>query len=293
MVVMTINTSFTNSVGRHASAVLALIAAAFMAIALDANADTEARDCTLRDVADWQLQLLDEREEVTPEYILTVTEAFLAACPYRPETAEAKKIAGMAAADMGDAERAILHFENASALYDDRAQFYYAAALLAAAQDAKAWNVRDSLINTWLNRLASNPDIAVEATDTRGGLIYKIKFLSPHPDTGIGVAWVAVPDGAGWPATLTIGSERQLTAIHRLRAGAEANTSQHVDYYRCRGRRLLARAEHDIPMSEMEEAARLTLIGYLSAPDADTETLSGEALPACLWPRRLLPRPAG
>lgn len=289
---MTINTSFTKLFRHITCAVLASSVTSFVGLISVANADTEARTCSLRDASAWQLQLVEATEEITPAYILGVTEAFLDKCPDRPEFREASKIAGMAATDNGEIKRAVAHFENAGVLYDERAQFYQAAALLADNQDAKAWNIRDRLVNSWLEKLARNPQAAVDVKTLRTGIIYTVTFAQPDSESGIGAAWVAVPYGAGWPATLTIGAERQVTAFHRLRAGADAPALAHVDYYRCRGRRLLARAPVAIPMSEMEAAARVTLIGYLAAPDDLDETKDGQALATCLWPQRLLPRPA-
>lgn len=257
------------------------------------QAEAQTGDCSLRDVAAWQTQLVAPDEEATPAYILAVTEAFLNACPERPEVREASKIAAMAATDKGEAAKAVAHFAKAGWLYDDNARFYYAAALLANGQPGEAWAVRDLMVADWLERMSYDSQIEIETRQVRGGTIHAVRFMRPDKQTGIGAAWIAVPDGAGWPATLTIGSVRQVTAFHRLRAGAETPALRHVDLYRCRARRLLAKAQTAIPRGEVETAALTTLIGYLDSPDMLAKTEKGQPLATCLWPGRLLPRPAG
>ncbi len=289
---MTINASFTKTLWRIGSAVLASAVTTFVGLYPFLFAEAQARDCSLRDVAVWQTQLVDPGEEATPAYILEVTEAFLIACPDRPEVREASKIAAMAATDMGEAAKAVAHFARAGWLHDDNARFYHAAALLGDGQPGEAWAVRDLMVEDWLDRLSSDPQVEVETRQVRGGTIHAVQFRQPDKQTGIGAAWIAVPHEAGWPATLTIGSARQITAFHRLRAGAEAPALHHVDLYRCRARRLLARAEIAIPQAEAQTAAVTTLIGYLASPDMLAKTEKGQPLATCLWPGRLLPRPS-
>ncbi|MCF6329659.1 MAG: hypothetical protein L3J02_07665 [Henriciella sp.] len=255
-------------------------------------AEAQSDECSLRDVAAWQTQLLDPDEEITPAYILQATEAFMNRCPERPEFREASKIAAMAATETGDVKTAVAHFANAGRLRSDAARFYHAAALLADGRDDQAWALRDTMIEDWRDELSHDPQVDVNTTQVAGGTIHSVRFMRPDQNTGIGAAWLAVPDGAGWPATLTIGSERQLAAFHKMRAGADASKLRHVDLYRCRGRRLLARAEAEFPVVEMESAAAVTMIGYLSRPDMLTMTQKGQPLETCLWPNRILPRPA-
>ena len=289
---MTLKTSFTKPVLRFMGAVLAAIVTTIVGLYPTPSAEGQTSDCSLRDVSVWQMQLTEPAEEATPAYILRVTEAFLNTCPGRPEIREASKIAGMAATDMGEAKRAVAHFANAGWLHDDTARFYHAAALLANGQADAAWAVRDLMIEDWLDQLSYNPQVDVETTKVPGGTIYALLFMHPDQDTGIGAAWLAAPDGAGWPATLSIGSERQMTAFHRMRAGAQAPKLRHVDLYRCRSRRLLAKAERAIPVDQMQTAATATLIGYLADPDRLAKTEPGQPLATCLWPQRLFPRPA-
>ncbi len=292
---MTVKILFTPRIRRIACAILASLVTTFVALYVAQRADAQTGDaatgCALHDVAIWQTQLADPVEEATPAYILRVTEAFLTACPDRPEIHEARKIAGIAAVESGLAKTAITHFQQAGWLHDSRAQFLFATALLADGQTQQAWSARDTAVANWLDRLSFNPLVDVETTTILGGTLHAVRFMRPDQSSGIRAAWVAVPDGGGWPATLTIGADRQITAFHRLRAGADAPELHHIDLYRCRSRRLLARAETPIPVSEMAAAAALTMIGYLSDPDLLEPTGPGKPLATCVWPQRLLPRP--
>ena len=290
MVTMAINVSFTKFLRRLGAGVLATGVTTFIAVYPRAGAEIQPQDCSLRDVGAWQAQLVDREQELSPGYILRVTEAFLARCPTRPEVREASKVAGIAATNAGEPARALRHFERAGQLYDERANFYKAAVLLANGEAQRAWALRDQLVADWLEELAGDPLVAVESHAIRGGFMHTVRFARPDHDSGIGTAWIGVPDGPGWPATLTMGAGRQRTAFHRLRAGAQSAPMQHVDYYRCRGRRLLAETEASIAMSELDEAARLTLIGYFTAPDGTTRQTGEGTLKTCLWPSRILPR---
>ncbi len=288
---MMIKTSFTKLSWRIGCAVLASLVTTFVAL-FPSIAEAQSDECSLRDVAAWQTQLLDPDAEITPTYILQATEAFMIRCPERPEFREASKIAAMAATETGDVKKAVAHFANAGRLRSDAARFYHVAALLADGRDDQAWMLRDTMIEDWLDELSYDPQVDVNTAQVAGGTIHSVRFMRPDQSTGIGAAWLAVPDGAGWPATLTIGSERQLAAFHKMRAGADAPKLRHVDLYRCRGRRLLARAEAEFPLDEMESAAAVTMIGYLSRPDMLGMTEEGQPLATCLWPNRILPRPS-
>lgn len=289
---MAVNSSFTKSARRVSCAILAGFVTTFIALHPGASAEILPRDCSLRDVGAWQAQLVDREQELSPEYILEVTEAFLTRCPARPEVREASKVAGIAATEAGQAMRARHHFDRAGILYEQRANFYKAAILLATGEPDRAWALRDQLVADWLEDLSANPQVAVDTQAIHGGRMYTVQFARPDAESGIQTAWVGVPVGPGWPATLTMGSARQRTAFHRLRAGPDAVSRPHVDYYRCRGRRLLAQVEHSMAMSELDEAARTTLISYFSAPDAAHRTDREGTIGTCLWPWRLLPRAA-
>ncbi len=288
---MILKTSFTKLFWRAACTLLAALVTTFVAL-FPPPASAQGHECALSDVAAWQTQLSDPQEELTPRRIFEVTSAFVMQCPDRPEILEANRIAAMAAVDMGKADIAVSHFERAGYLRDDMSRFYYASALLAFGEGEMAWELRDQMVADWETKLTRRGDVDLAARTVPGGMIYTVRFDRVDSETGIGAAWLAVPDGAGWPATLSLGSSRQMTAFHRLRVGAEAPALRHVDLYRCRSRRMLAKADKDIPIAELDEAASVTLTAYLSLPDVLITNNDSAALATCLWPNRLFPRPA-
>ncbi|MEQ3745030.1 MAG: hypothetical protein ABNH53_02185 [Henriciella sp.] len=283
---MFVKTLFTTRIRRYACAVLASFVTTFIALNASPIAAAQTNQCNWQDVAAWQKSLTESSQEQTPEYILRVTEAFIAACPNRPEVRDASRIAGIAASDMGEPSKAVDHFNNALPMWDVKARFYEISALLADGKSRTAWQARDELVEDWLDELAREPKISVVTNKVRGGEIHAVTFAQRDQETGIGAAWVAVPDGPGWPATLTIGSERQLTAFHKIRTGADL---RHVDLYRCRGRRILARVDAAMSVGEMDISAETTLVAYLARPDRFERTEKGEPISVCIWPKRILP----
>jgi hypothetical protein len=285
---MFVKTSFTTLICRYACAVLASFVTTFIAFNASPIASAQETTCSWRDVSAWQMQISEPEEEQTPEYMLRVTKAFLDKCPNRPEIKDAYRIAGLASVDSGDAAAAVSYFEAAAPLRDLTARFYQISALLADGKSRTAWQARDEMVEDWLNKLARDPTINVDTRTVRGGEVHAVTFTKRDRETGIGAAWIAVPSGAGWPATLTVGSERQLSAFHRIRTGADL---RHVDLYRCRSRRILAKSAEAIPADEMDVSAETTLVAYLARPDKYGRAEAGESLNVCIWPKRLLPPP--
>lgn len=297
---MAVKTSLTKHLARYGCAIVASLCTTLlgtrtpiwhMAAAEELTVSYTSDACSLRDVTAWQTQLNDPQEEASPDYIYRVTNDFLTACPDRPERREANRIAGMAAVDMGAAETAMRHFDDAGRIPLGVPRFYHMAALLAAGRGQEAWLLRDTTVADWWDRLSYEPTVQLDRIDVMGGTVYAVAFLQPDQETGIKAAWIAVPEGKGWPATLTLGQSRQLTAFHRMRAGEGTAPLRHIDLYRCRGRRLLARTDSDIPMDEAQTLARVALIAYLNDPDGFEPSERGAPLNTCLWPQRLLPTP--
>lgn len=286
---MSVNTSLIRTLGRWSFATLTSAVTTFLGLYGDPFAFGDEAYCSLSDVAAWQIQLEEPTEEATPDYVYRVTTEFLVQCPNRPEIRQAHAIAAMAAVDADDAPRAVAHFENALPLSSLQAQFYYSAALLASGDSKSAWDIRDQMVHSWTQRLMRNRSVTLDETSVLSGKIYRVTYNAIDRETGFRVAFVAVPDGAGWPATVTLGSERRMSAFHRLRAGEEATQLRHIDLYRCTGRRLLARSNGSLSISETTETAERSLTAYLANPD--TAYGNGEAIIPCLWPERLLPAP--
>ncbi|GAB5459361.1 MAG: hypothetical protein Hens3KO_23910 [Henriciella sp.] len=279
--------TFTKPVRLFGAALIATAVTTFAGI-YGLRAEAQSQTCSLRDVSAWQLMLTDTQAEVTPRYILEVTEAFLKACPERPEFREASKVAAIAATDLGAHKVAIMHFENAGPLHDTQASFYYATALLNTGRVAAAQDVRDAMIANWLGELNATPEAVVEAQPISGGMLYTTRFVHAGDQGAGSLAMTAIPDVMGWPATLTVGMDRGMFSFKALRAGAFKQQSMNVDFYRCRGRRLLGRAGSTLPTDIVEQSARAALIGYLADPDG---AKANDANYPCLWVDKLLPRP--
>jgi hypothetical protein len=257
-------------------------------VAMSAISSAEAEACTLRDATEWQLALNDTSAEQSPQYIRAVTEAFLIACPDRPEFFEASRIAGMAAADMSDAAAAARHFKNAGRLSSVQAQFYAIGSFLAAGDSKTAWRERDRMVESWRRRLERHPKVSVSAEPLKDGMIYQIYFSEPDTENGTHAAWVAVPFGAGWPASLSFSSDRMRMAFRKTLTGGEAEAFRYVDLNRCQGRRTLGRIEKTLSTTEFDETARASLTAYLAKPDIPNNRAGIEI---CAWPERLLPGP--
>ena len=256
-------------------------------IAMSALSEAGAQTCSLRYVTDWQLALSDPLEEQSPEHIRDITESFLAMCPERPEFFEASRIAGMAATDMGDANAAATHFRNAGRMNSLLANFYAISAFAAIGDDRAAWRTRDQMVERWRNRLERSAKVSVSAEAVDMGMIYQVSFLEIDEDSGTRAAWVAVPYGPGWPATLSFSSDRMRLALRRTGTDQAATDFRYVDLNRCRGRRTLGRIEASVPSPDFDAAARASLTAYLAEPDLPQA--SNSEIDLCVWPARLLP----
>ncbi len=256
-------------------------------LAMSALSEADAQTCSLRDVTGWQLALSDPLEEQSPEYIRDITETFLEMCPERPEFFEASRIAGMAATDMGDAKSAVSHFRNAGRMNSLLANFYAISAFAANGDERAAWRTRDQMVERWRNRLERSDQVSVSAEPVDLGMIYQLSFLDIDEESGTRAAWVAVPYGPGWPATLSFSSDRMRLALRRTGTDQASPDFRYVDLNRCRGRRTLGRIDASVPSPDFDAAARASLTAYLADPDLPKA--SDSEIDLCVWPARLLP----
>ncbi len=283
---MAIKTLFTKKRAlRWVAACVASVVTTFVGVYPEPFAMTPGEQrCSLRDVSAWQIALNDPDQEITAEYRLGVTEAFLAHCPNRPERAEAHQVAGLAAMYAGLTERALKHFEQAEPIYDTDILFAYAAILLQTGETDLAWHNRDRLIARWKTIAERRLAAPIEAMQVAGGTIYILDRGQYGTDLTHAHAWIAIPDGPGWPATLSVGTDRQLSAFRKLRAPEVQANMTVIDLYRCRGRRILARLDTAPAPSDLHATAIAAMTAYLAQPDTDADG-------TCLWPHRLLPKP--
>ena len=272
---------------RYLGAIIAAGVTTYTAMTMAPEA--HAQDCNLQDATRWQLALHDAEVEQSPEYIRSVTEEFLNACPNRPEYQDASRIAGRAAADMQDAKGAAMHFANAGWMTDLVSNFYAISTFQAAGDEKSAWRVRDRMVESWRSKLERHPHVSISAEPVRDGMIYQIYFTETDRESGTRAAWVAVPHGRGMPATLSFSHDRMRLALRKARA-AEDFDFRYVDLHRCQGRRTLGRVEKELSTTEFDNAARASLSAYLSNPDVPGADQPG-SITLCAFPSRLLPGP--
>ena len=253
---MTVKTLFTKRVRRYLGAAIAAAVTTF--VGLQAQSKAEAQTCTLSDATKWQLAITDTDVELTPEFIRFATESFLKTCPERPEYAAASRVAGIAAADMGDARAAVGHFRNAGPMRDVMSNFYAIAAHLAIGEDRAAWRLRDRLIDTWHDRLDRHPMVSISKTDLEHGSVYQVHFVETADETGPRSAWVGVPTGPGWPATINFSSSRFQLALRKISEGGEAQ-ARYIELNRCYDRRSLGRLDPHVTSVDFDGAAQAGL----------------------------------
>lgn len=259
-------------------------------MALSALPSAEAQSCTLQDATQWQLALNDPAEEQSPAYIRRVTEAFLEACPERPEFFDASRIAGIAAADMGDAPGATQHFTNAGRMRNLQSNFYAMGSFLAEGKDRAAWRIRDQVVERWRSRLERSPQVSLTPLPQKHGMIYQVRFDTPDRETKLRMAWVAVPYGPGWPASLGFSSERMRLALRRTSSGSSVSGLEFIDLNRCLGRRTLGEIKQPISPQMYHDTALSSLNAYLADPDIPRGRDKRD-IQICVWPARLLPGP--
>lgn len=259
-------------------------------LALSAVSSAEAQSCTIQDATNWQLAINDREQELSPDYIRANTEAFLKACPERPEFYDASRIAGIAAADMGDAQAAAQHFKNAGRMTNLLSNFYAMGSFLATGEDRRAWRIRDVTVESWRSRLDRHPQVSVAALAQKHGMIYQVNFATPDKETKLRAAWVAVPYGPGWPATLGFSSDRMRLALKRTSSESGGAVAEFIDLNRCLGRRTLGEVKTPMSTQMYQQTATASLNAYLASPDIPRGREKRD-IQICTWPSRLLPGP--
>ena len=285
---MNVKPLFTKRVRRYFGAALATAVTTF--VAMQALSTAEAQACSLQDATRWQLAITDSEVELTPEYIRFRTESFLNACPDRPEYAAASRVAGIASADMGDARAAVRHFNNAAPMRDVMSNFYAIAAHLAVNENVAAWRVRDQLIASWSNRLERHPMVAISKVTLEHGTVYQVHFSQTPNGMGPRAAWVGVPSGPGWPATISFSGSPFQLALRQISQGGEQE-ARYIELNRCYDRRALGRLDPEMASVDFDGAAQAGLAAYLADPDTHVQ-VSARAVSPCVLHGRLLPMPA-
>lgn len=253
----------------------------------------ETTECTLKDVAAWKDRLFDPTQEATPLYRLNVTEDFLQDCPNRHEAIQAHREAGKAALDEGLAEAAREHLEYGRTEYDPlqpREWFGLMAALIETGEEARAWAERDSLVAHWLERLETDGLADVATSQVNGGTIHAVEFIALEPGDYVRGVWVAVPEKAGWPSAIVLGSNEFRSSMRQLRSGSPKRL-EHIDLIGCQERITLTQSDGEIAIDTAKAAAHFALETYLEQPELPADNGALDLSTACRWPKHMFPRP--
>lgn len=253
---------------RYASALIVSVVSSYCGLARYAAADAaQSPACSLRDAQAWQLSLDEPNEEASPAYILRVTEAFIERCPDRPEAASAHRIAGLSAGWAGQADLAYTHFAKAGHMRDTEALFIAMASAFHAGDEQAAAAFSADAFDAWVSRIARRGTGIATVETLPGGDIISVSFAPMQADAPTSRVWIARPANGAWPAALSVKSDAQLTAFHRLVSGKEAASLTHVRLYRCRQRTLIGRSDSPIDQGALETLARESMLAYLASPD--------------------------
>ncbi|MEL7547265.1 MAG: hypothetical protein AAGJ84_11475 [Pseudomonadota bacterium] len=278
---------------RYIGALIATAVTTWIAAHNLARGDEPDTTCSRDDVAIWHLALLETDPTPSPLMILEKTETFLAACPDRPETDQARAIAGMASVELGNAAAAVSYFDQVQYFTTVRQQLNYSAALLSVGRDADAWTERDELIANWLERVAQSGDVQTAMRVLEHGRLVHLLFSAEARLDGLRSAWVVLPDGPGWPASIRMTQQAEGRPQRAVFSESAADEPLFVELYQCRSRRLLGRVSLDVSAAQTHANAQAALTAYLNAPDSVSAAASSSEIQTCFWPDHLLPPPRG
>lgn len=269
------------------AACLAAIVTTFVGVFPDPQADTRPQNesCTLDHVKAWLTELDQPSQEDTPEHRLSITQAFLDVCPKNRHARRAHTVAAMAALDAGDTALSLDHFFQAGQSYDLAAQTYHITALLAEEQQHEAWRQRDLMVARWRQTLARRPEVTVEETQTKNGAILVLRSTSDDAWR----YWVAIPNKAGWPASLGFNQSSIGAILVDLGAAPKTRAAMH----RCSSRRLSAALPSNLKDEDLAAYARPALVAYLADPDKTAPRSYYGEVHSCVWPDLLLPGTTG
>lgn len=261
---------------------------------IESNQATPAPACSSLDYINLQQDKATSTVEMTPSYALSLSEAFITRCPDRPEVARVSLTAAQEALDAGNAEAAYTHFHKAlarGASFDQQARMDFMTMLLANGRDQLAWDLRDEEVALWLAKLDEDGLTRISSREFTNGTIYALSFDEIDPVRRERLTWVAVPNGPGFPASISLSSEVQLIALARLRVGAASRNMQQIVYTTCADRDTLSTTFTGFKEENVEKLANGMLMDYLAAPESLMERDEGDSITTCLTPERMLVAP--
>lgn len=250
--------------------------------------------CSNQDYIAYLASLESQTIEGTPAEHLALAEAFLSKCHARPEAGRVTLRAARNALDSGLPEKALSYFDQARASFASFRQqdrMDYMTALILNGQEDLAWQLRDEEVNVWLDKLDHDGLAHVETLRLRDGLVYKVSFDAIDPKRRESIAWLALPFGQGFPATISLSSEDAMIALARIRYGEAASRLKQVKLRRCHGQVTLKNDLNDLSEADAHLIAMEAAKVYLSAPDGVLETEPGQPVATCFGLNRLFTAP--
>lgn len=256
--------------------------------------DNPSPTCSSADYIDYRYRLKTEPVEGAPAELLAVAEAFLETCNTRPEAGRVALQAARNALDTGDAEKALAYFDMARkryAAFKQQDRLDYITTLVLNGQTALAWSLRDEEINLWLDELYDDGLAEVETIRLRDGLVHKVTYHAVDSSRRETVAWLAAPFGSGFPATISLSSEKAMISLLKLRLGDAANGLQQLILRRCHGQNFLLSDASGISAEEAQRKAMATAKAYLRNPDGVFKTRPDQPIATCYNMDRLFIAP--
>lgn len=250
--------------------------------------------CTPAHYTEYTNALHNPDMEGSPQDLLAISEAFLIGCPDRPEAPRVSLDAARHALDSGLGQRALLHFENArkaGAYFPHQSRMDYISALVINAQPQPAWRIRDREVAQWLETARDQGLATIHATRLRDGLVYKLTFDAVDPSRRVRIAWMAVPFGAGFPATLSLEADAQIMALMHLSRGAAATDMEQLVLNRCHGRKTLTTSLTGLDDIATETQAMAIAKAYLERPDEVGSSAAGKPIATCFNTERVFIAP--
>ena len=272
--------------------VLCPIVAGLVALLLSHShsfAQTQA-SCSQADYRAYQQTKETAQFEMTPERALSLSEAYLAKCPTRPEAGRVALSAAGEALDADIGDKALTYFQMAAArgaAFDQEARLGYIIALTANGEQETAWLLRDEEVALWLAQTNEDGLARLEHIQVPGGTIHKASFEEVDPVRRERISWLAVPHGAGLPVSVSLSSEVPLVEMARLHKGAAAEGLQQLVLNRCGDRETLDTRYDSLPEDEAHLRVVTLLTDYLGAPDLT----AAKNARTCYAPERLFVAP--
>ena len=250
--------------------------------------------CSSQDYISYLASLDDEGIEGTPLEHLALGQAFLAKCGTRPEAGRVALRTARNALDAGFPEQALSYFDQARrgfASFRQQDRMDYITALALNGQEDLAWSLRDEEVESWLGRLDHDGLATVETIRLRDGLVYKVTFDAVDPKRREPVAWLALPFGAGFPATISLSSEEAMIALAKIRYGEAGSNLKQVKLHQCHGQVTLINDLDGLSETDAHTIAMEAATAYLAAPDRVAQTNPGQPIASCFALERLFIAP--